>query len=576
MILTKEQESCLNYRGDKTLLIKGVAGAGKSVVIKEMARRLMARASEGSKTEVAIFTFNHILNSYTKELVGEQGIQIMTLDRYISSVYYAIGDPKWRIYDTGEQKKAVIRQALKNHKASFGLHRLQNQDVEFWIKEIDWMKEMNVSTEDQIYYLGLQRKGRGGKVRMSAADRIVAFQIYEKYEEERKKRGLGDWIDYAMYLAQHAEKIPEQYKFKHVLIDEAQDLPLVKLKAAIAFTGNDMVIAMDMNQRIYPRYWTLKMLGIETTTKKLTNSMRTTKQIDALAESIRRQNDELLNEDDTYIHAVPEKEGSIPYVVHLDDTDKEKKMVTTHIRELQKKNANSVIGVIAAKKEQIKIYSAWMTEAGILHEIIERDMSFTVCRPGVKLVNVYNAKGLEFTHVIIPQFIEGIFPYSFRPTSEEEEREFLMNSRNLVYVAMTRARRTLLITYSGEKGSRFIGEMDPSLYKSIGEITYEKPMAWKDTIEDSEANYDALVLPNVVKKEKPSANGRSLKEYLQEKGLEVVDKRKSGGALWIIGEKGVLGPVVKEIGLVYGAYGNFSAGGRATRQRPGWFTQCKK
>ena len=31
--LTKEQESCLNYAGDKTLLVKGIAGGGKSVVL---------------------------------------------------------------------------------------------------------------------------------------------------------------------------------------------------------------------------------------------------------------------------------------------------------------------------------------------------------------------------------------------------------------------------------------------------------------------------------------------------------------------------------------------------------------
>ena len=85
---------------------------------------------------------------------------------------------------------------------------------------------------------------------MSASDRIAAFQIYIKYEEERKSKDAGDWIDQALYLAHNAEKIPEQYKFRHVLLDEAQDLPLVKMKAAMAFAGKDMVIAMDMNQRI--------------------------------------------------------------------------------------------------------------------------------------------------------------------------------------------------------------------------------------------------------------------------------------------------------------------------------------
>ena len=99
----------------------------------------------------------------------------------------------------------------------------------------------------------------------------------------------------------------------------------------MAFAGKDMVIAMDMNQRIYQKYWTPGMLGIGTTTKKLTKSMRTTKQIDNLAESLRRHNDEFLSEDDRSIRVIPEKEGSLPRLVHLTDPEQEKKYVTEWI-----------------------------------------------------------------------------------------------------------------------------------------------------------------------------------------------------------------------------------------------------
>lgn len=42
--LTKEQESCLNYAGDKTLLVKGIAGGGKSVVLQGFIKKLLAQA----------------------------------------------------------------------------------------------------------------------------------------------------------------------------------------------------------------------------------------------------------------------------------------------------------------------------------------------------------------------------------------------------------------------------------------------------------------------------------------------------------------------------------------------------
>lgn len=581
--LTKEQESCLNYAGDKTLLVKGIAGGGKSVVLQGFTKKLLAQSPKDIKNNIAIFTFNNTLNACTRELVGEtneESVLVSTLDSYISKVYSAIG-PKLKMYYKQGYQEEIIKKALEKHKETCGPHRFQNLEPEFWIEEIRWMKEMNVSAEDRQYYLELPRKGRGGKVRMSASDRIAAFQIYIKYEEERKSKDAGDWIDQALYLAHNAEKIPEQYKFRHVLLDEAQDLPLVKMKAAMAFAGKDMVIAMDMNQRIYQKYWTPGMLGIGTTTKKLTKSMRTTKQIDDLAESLRRHNDEFLSEDDRSIRVIPEKEGSLPRLVHLTDPEQEKKYVTEWIRKCIKKNPKCSIGVIAAKNTQIKKYASWMTDAGIMHEDIKKDSTFSLRTLGVKIVNAYNAKGLEFTYVIIPELTEGNFPYYFNPKDKDKEeiQNFYINGRNLLYVAMTRAKRSLLLTYSGNKGSRFIGELDKDAYEAVGEITYVKP---DDGITGSGAgrqkklDYESLILPPVVQKEKLTTEGKDLKTYLQDKGLEIVDKRSSGGVLWIVGEKTALQPIIREIGELYGAYGNFSEGNRATKRRPGWFTSCRK
>ena len=582
IILTKEQQSCLNYAGNKTLLVKGAAGAGKSIVIQNLAKKLLEASTGAEKNNIAIFTFNNTLTAYTREALREypeEYITITTLDTYLSHVYNETNGPKLKIPRNVENKKEIMKHVLKKHREACGPHRFQNLEPEFWLEEIKWMKEMNVSTEDMEDYLKIPRRGRGGKVRMSVADRIVAFQIYTKYQEEMQKKGMGDWIDQALYLSHHGDEVPDEYKFCHVLIDEAQDFSMVKMKAAMALSGKDMVIAMDANQRIYENYWTPGMLGIETTTRKLTKSMRTTKQIDDLAESLRKHNDEFLNEDDRSLRAIPEKEGMLPCVAHLEDQDKEKKYVAEYIRKLQDKTPNCSVGVIAATKEQVWKYAAWMTDAGIDHEIIRKDSVFSVCQSGVKIVNVYNAKGLEFTHVIIPQFIEGKFPYFFSSADKEEEQNFFIKSRNLIYVAMTRAKRTLLITYSGEKGSRFIGELDTDLYRPVGNITYVTPKKYatgKVVTENTKLDYSSLILPPVVKKEKATSGGKSLKEYLQDKGLEVIDKRNSNGALWIIGEKASLSPVIKEIESIYGAYGSFSAGGRATKHKPGWFTKCEK
>lgn len=573
--LTKEQEACLNYTGNRTLMVKGLAGSGKSLVIQVLARKYLADYSEDKVNRVAIFTFSNTLNSATKELLkinGEQEkyIKVTTLSSYISAVYNEMKAPRLKIFSDPlytKVRKEAVQEALNNHKKLFGFHRFHNMDLQFWLEEFEWMKDMNISVEDMHDYLKLQRKGRGGKVRMSAADRVIAFQIFSLYDEEMKKRHLGEWVDHSLYLVRHGDEIPDKYKFDYILLDEAQDFSFVQMMSAMMFFRKGMVVALDMNQRIFDKQWTPKLLGIETTTKKLTKSMRTTKQIDDLAESIRKNNDAFLSEEDKSLRAIPEMTGPIPQLVHLDEMAAEKKYVIENIKAWLKQKSNISIGLIAAQNKQITTFAAWMTDAGIPHEIIKRDSSFSVTTPGVKIVNVYNAKGLEFTRVVMPQFIEGNYPYKHKNMDEEEKQLFLNKCRNLIYVAMTRAKFSLLITYSGDKGSRFIGEMDKNCYEAVGDITY---------VNIGKRSGPDIVTPPVIAPEPFSAESKTLKEFLESKNLEVIDKRPAGGCLWVVGDKSMIASIIQEAGKLYGAYGSYSSGGNATKRRPGWFTKCKK
>lgn len=251
---TKEQQSCLNYTGNKTLMVKGFAGAGKSLVIQELAKRLMAGIATGQKHKVAIFSYNNTLNTVTKDILKINGeredyITVTTLMSYLTRVYKAIGGPYLKLC-TGDNyheiKQEAIQIAIAEHKKKYGSHRLHDLDSSFWIDEFDWMKDMNVSTQDEEYYLRLQRKGRGNKVRMLTADRKAAFQLFTFYDQAIAKKKVGDWTDYALYIIRHAERIPDELKFDYVLIDEAQDLSLTYMIAAMMFFKKDMIIAIEV------------------------------------------------------------------------------------------------------------------------------------------------------------------------------------------------------------------------------------------------------------------------------------------------------------------------------------------
>lgn len=93
---------------------------------------------------------------------------------------------------------------------------------------------------------------------------------------------------------------------------------------------------------------------------------------------------------------------------------------------------------------------------------MEKDENF------VKLMTIHSSKGLEFDYVYLAGMEEGLFPsISYYDVSEEEIEE----ERRLCYVAITRAKKELMITHASErmkwgqtemfvKPSRFIFEMD--------------------------------------------------------------------------------------------------------------------
>lgn len=64
-------------------------------------------------------------------------------------------------------------------------------------------------------------------------------------------------------------------------------------------------------------------------------------------------------------------------------------------------------------------------------------------KSGVKLMTVHASKGLEFDHVFIVGLEEGLFPYEKEGESKKDGEE----ERRLFYVAVTRARKRLFLSY---------------------------------------------------------------------------------------------------------------------------------
>lgn len=99
------------------------------------------------------------------------------------------------------------------------------------------------------------------------------------------------------------------------------------------------------------------------------------------------------------------------------------------------------------------------------------EMSETKDAPGVNVMTVHASKGLEFDHVRLPLWYNGMMPLDDTPEELAEERR-------LAYVAITRARHSVNITFPREVGAaRFVmgkaGKVKPSPF--LDEIISRTP-----------------------------------------------------------------------------------------------------
>jgi DNA helicase-2/ATP-dependent DNA helicase PcrA len=126
-----------------------------------------------------------------------------------------------------------------------------------------------------------------------------------------------------------------------------------------------------------------------------------------------------------------------------------------------------VSGVVGTPEQQL--LAAFLSHASL--EAGEREAS--AGQDALQLMTVHSAKGLEFSAVFISGLEEGLFPHD----NSMLEDGGIEEERRLMYVAITRARQRLYLSYAGSRMlhgqprygivSRFVEEIPPTLCKWI-------------------------------------------------------------------------------------------------------------
>jgi DNA helicase-2/ATP-dependent DNA helicase PcrA len=123
-----------------------------------------------------------------------------------------------------------------------------------------------------------------------------------------------------------------------------------------------------------------------------------------------------------FLHAVLEESG---YMDMLKDRNTPEDVA-------RMENLEELRRAVAESMEAGETFTDFLDAAALVSDADQYDG-----KPGVTLITLHSTKGLEFDHVFLTGMEEGICPHS-RSISEEERR--------LVYVGMTRARKSLTVT----------------------------------------------------------------------------------------------------------------------------------
>ncbi|MDQ0878982.1 superfamily I DNA/RNA helicase [Paenibacillus sp. V4I3] len=472
--LTSEQESCVNFRPEGELLIRGIPGSGKTTVVLERALYLQQEAEQITNgPKVLLLTYNRALSTYIVQMAratSDEPIHAMTFHQWGSQLLRECGISNSRTIS--DEKEDLVKYA-KNIINKYGdpdLPRVQvaklSADkalIRFLSEEITWIKSNNITSRAE--YLSVPRAGRGTQIHVTKSHRESIYDIFEKYQSILKGRRCIDFDDTALLIIHNVDKIQKDKLPSHVLIDEAQDLTPAQFRSIKLLAAKSLTIAADKGQQIYRRHFTWKSVGIEirgTRNKFLGRTFRSTKQIIQLARSLQAHDKQLVTDDEYLPSQDPDAIGPKPELMVSNKLPDELITVIRKIKQIQGIFPNDTLAVIAYSQARLIEFEDALTgnHIGSIH-IKSDDADFIT--PGVKLVSFHSSKGLEFDHVIVTGLQDGKLPYGIMEPGDDPE-SFKATERRKLYVAMTRAKLTLTLS-AVTPISPYIHELDSELYQ---------------------------------------------------------------------------------------------------------------
>lgn len=452
--------------------LSGGAGTGKTVVLLHRARHLVQANPAAS---IVLTTYTRALAEDLKrdlalldpglplaDELGDPGILIRGVDQLAAAVRArasrGFGDaaaavfgrnpgPVRTVTENGAGWTAAVQAAGGGALGGLGNEGFLSSEY------INVALPARVWSEDE--YLEIRRPGR--RVALDRARRRSLWTIVEEYRDSARAGASLSYAEVAEVAAAWLDLEGESSNARvdHVLVDEGQDLSPSqwKMLRALARPGaNDLFIAEDTHQRIYGSHVVLAHCGIAIVgrSRRLTLNYRTTAENLSFAVRALEEAEFLDGEGNAadvkgYRSA---RHGPTPEGAGFaSDGEQLEGAVSTIEGWLSDGVEPASIAVLTHSKDRAGLVKETLSERGIPAEQVQSAHSGG---DRVLTMTMHTAKGMEFSRVILFDISEGIIPGTWvEHLSPEERDDALLRERSLLYVAASRARDALAITWRG-------------------------------------------------------------------------------------------------------------------------------
>lgn len=468
--------------------VGGGPGTGKTIVALHRVKHLVEKLPQGRNKPVLLTTYNKNLAADLRarllELGGEQllaRVEVSHVDQLALRVV--------REAEPGSSKQTIDdNQVLREWRSMLDELDETGWDAEFLHDE--WTQViLGQAVVSRTEYFRARRAGRGRNI--TRAERADIWQLAEKFTQRLDRLGRQTWAQVAeraarleMEREQRIQGIAQRreeaggldnihlqdgsagwlrYRYQHIVVDEAQDLRpghWKMLRAMVARDRNDLFLVGDTHQRIYNNQVTLGSLGVNIRGRsaKLTLSYRTTRQIlgSALEVLSGEAFDDLDGNAESLAGYRSVLSGARPQLQGSADWESECASIAALVAEWDD-IPREQIAICVPTNAMAREVAVALAPSGI--RALEIGPDGPRGDDGVHIGTMFRFKGLEYQRMIIAGVSEGLVPrqavLQLQRTDALRYRRELQRARSLLFVAATRSRDALAISWHGTP-SRFL------------------------------------------------------------------------------------------------------------------------